>query len=578
MKKLSHSLLILLTIFLVNCSSDENQNNNADCETKIQLNENTNQDSKSNLAPSLIEQYQDSDDSNFGGEINLLWSDPPTLDPHLTTDGTSIGIVVELFSGLVKLNSNESPPVVADLAESWNISEDGTIYDFTLRPNLKFSDGELLTAEDVKWSFERAANPKTGSPVAEEFLGDIIGIKEIINGQKLTTEGISVINDRTIRIKIDAPKAYFLAKLSYPTAFILSKKNVEDKNNNWLESPIGTGPFILKDYTVGKEIILNRNDNFWDRKAYLDKIVFNLAGGVPMAMYENNEIDITGVTLADLERVEDKCSDLNNDLVTIPPRDAITYIAFNTNKAPFDDIKFRQALNHAIDKQLIADQVFSNLVIPADGIIPPNFPGYSEKISSLGFNLEKAQSLLAESKYASYNIDSSGPEIDISKIPRITLTIPGTGGSVGFTTEIIADMWRENLGIDINIQQVEWATYIQDLHKGRLQAWSGLAWEADYPDPQTFIDVLFRSDSSINYGSYNNKNVDDFIYQAQVEQDTKIRYELYNQAEQIIINEAPWLPLWWGTESISLVKPRIKNLKFYSLSVSRFKDVWIKDN
>ena len=141
MKKLSHSLLILLAIFLVSCSSDENQNNNADCETEIQLDENTNQDSKSNLAPSLLEQYQDSDDSNFGGEINLLWSDPPTLDPHLTTDGASIGIVVELFSGLVKLNSNESPPVVADLAESWNISEDGTIYDFTLRPNLKFSDG-----------------------------------------------------------------------------------------------------------------------------------------------------------------------------------------------------------------------------------------------------------------------------------------------------------------------------------------------------------------------------------------------------------------------------------------------------
>ena len=162
-------------------------------------------------------------------------------------------------------------------------------------------------------------------------------------------------------------------------------------------------------------------------------------------MYENNEIDITGITLADLERVEDKCSDLNNDLVTIPPRDAITYIGFNTNKAPFDDIKFRQALNHAIDKQLIADQVFSNLVIPADGIIPPNFPGYSEKISSLSFNLEKAKSLLVESKYVSYNIDSSGPEIDTSKIPRITLTIPGTGGSPGFTTEIIADMWRENL-------------------------------------------------------------------------------------------------------------------------------------
>ena len=155
-------------------------------------------------------------------------------------------------------------------------------------------------------------------------------------------------------------------------------------------------------------------------------------------------------------------------------------------------------------------------------------------------------------------------EIDTSKIPRITLTIPGTGGSVGFTTEIIADMWRENLGIDINIQQVEWATYIQDLHKGRLQAWSGLAWEADYPDPQTFIDVLFRSDSSINYGSYNNKNVDDFIYQAQVEQDTKIRYELYNQAEQIIINEAPWLPLWWHRVNI-ISEAELKILSFILL-------------
>ena len=576
MNKLCISILILLTLFLVNCSS--NGNLDTDCETEIPSSENTDKESNSNLAPSLIENNQDSDDDKSGGEINLLWSDPPTLDPHLTTDGTSIGIVVEIFSGLVKLSSNESSPVVADLAESWSISEDGKTYDFTLRPNLKFSNGELLSAEDVKWSLERAANPKTGSPVAEEFLGDIIGIKDIVDGKKITTDGITVINDRTLRIKIDAPKAYFLSKLSYPTAFILSKENVEDKNNNWLESPIGTGPFILKDYTVGKEIILNRNDYYWDRKAYLEEITFNLAGGVPMAMYENNEIDITGVTLADLERVEDQCSDLNNDVVTIPPRHAITYIGFNTSKPPFDDIKFRQALNHAVDKELIADQVFSNLVIPADGIIPPNFPGYSEKISSLSFNLEKAKSLLVESKYASYNGDSNSQEIDTSEIPRITLTIPGTGGSPGFTTEIIADMWRENLGIDINIQQVEWATYIQDLHKGRLQAWSGLQWEADYPDPQTFIDTLFRSDSSINYGSYNNKNVDNFINEAQIEQDVMSRYKLYNQAEQIIIDEAPWLPLWWGTDSKSLVKPRVKNLKFYSLSVSRFKDVWIKDN
>lgn len=577
MKKINHLILIFSIIILFSCSSNDNQKLDPDCETDAKSNETLDLNSRSNVAPSLLENSQNSINNKFGGEITLLWSDPPTLDPHLITDNTAIGIAVEIYSGLVKLSSKENTPVVPDLAESWSVSENGKIYEFILRPNLKFSNGDNLTAEDIKWSLERAANPKTGSTLAEEFLGDIIGIQDIIDGKKLTTDGITVLNERSIRIELDTPKAYFLAKLSYPTSFILNKNNVENNNNNWLESPVGTGPFILDTYTVGKEIILKRNDFFWDRKAYLEKVILNLSGGVPMAMYENDEIDITGISLADLERVEDKCSNLNSDLVIVPPRHAISYIGFNVNKPPFDDIKFRQALNHAIDKQLIADQVFSNLVTPADGIIPPNFPGYSEKIKSLDFNLDKAKSLLAESKYASYT-DNSSSSLDTSKIPRITLTIPGTGGSPGLTTEVITDMWRENLGVNINIQQVEWGTYLQDLHKGRLQAWSGLSWEADYPDPQTFIDVLFRSDSSVNYGDYSNNKVDKLVYEAQLEQDTSRRFSLYNEAEQIIISEAPWLPLWWGTESKSLVKPRIKDLKFYPISMSRFKDIWIINN
>jgi oligopeptide transport system substrate-binding protein len=327
---------------------------------------------------------------------------------------------------------------------------------------------------------------------------------------------------------------------------------------------VSTGPFILKEYRIGQRIRLARNDNYWDRLPYLDEVVFNLAGGVAMAMYENDEIYVTGVGLADLERVQDPTQEINKDLVEVPPNFSVSYVGFNMNEPPFDDVNFRQALNHAVDKQLIADQVFSNLVKPAYGIIPPGFPGYSAEIKGLEYNPDLAKDLLSQSAYA-----------DSTDRPRIVLTVPGTGGSPGLTTEVVADMWRQTLGIEIEIQQVEWATYIQDLHRGRLQAWSGLSWQADYPDPQTFIDVLFRSDSAINYGGYANSRVDDYVISAQTEQDATSRIRHYNDAEQIVVSEAAWLPLWWGVDSKALVKPWVKGYAFSSLTVAKFKDVWI---
>lgn len=499
-----------------------------------------------------------------GGVFNTLWSDPPTMDPHLVTDGTSYGIVIEVFSGLVRLGADTSNPFEPDLAESWSVLEGGTVYEFKLRNDLKFSNGDPVTAQDFKWSFERAAHPDTASTVAEEFLGDIVGIQDIVDGNASSASGIEVVDERTLRLTIDAPKAYFIAKLTYPTAFVLNKNNVESLGRNWSDEPVSTGPFILKEYRIGQRIRLARNDNFWDRTAYLDEVVFNLAGGVSMAMYENDEIDITSVGLADLERVQDPTEEINKDLVEVPPNFAVSYVGFNTNEAPFDDANFRQALNHAVDKQLIADQVFSNLVKPAYGIIPPGFPGFSAEIKGLEFDTQLAKDLLAQSAYA-----------DPATRPRIVLTVPGTGGSPGLTTEVVADMWRQNLGIEIEIQQVEWATYIQDLHRGRLQAWSGLSWQADYPDPQTFIDVLFRSTSAINYGGYANDQVDQYVVDAQTEQDATKRVEYYNNAEQIVISDAAWLPLWWGVDSKALVKPWVKDFQFSSLTIAKFKDVWI---
>ncbi|MDA1298028.1 MAG: peptide ABC transporter substrate-binding protein [Chloroflexi bacterium] len=519
------------------------------------------------IAPGLQDSTPLSGDNGgprAGGRFTLVYSDPPTLDPHLVVDGTSFGVVVELFSGLVSLD--KSLRIVPELAESWEVLEGGTVYKFRLRPGIKFSNGDPVTAQDFKWSLERAGRPETASAVAETYLGDIVGMQDLIDGDAGEASGIQVIDERNLRITIDAPKAYFLAKMTYPTAYVLNRKNVESGGNGWTDSPVGTGAFTLSEYRVGQRIRLARNENYWGRQAYLDEVFFNLSGGVSMAMYENDEIDITGVGLADLDRVNDPSEPLNRDLVDTPAQFGVQYIGFNVDKPPFDDPKFRQALNLAVDKELISSQVFADLFEPAFGIIPPDFPGFDPDLVGLRYDLDRAKQLLSESRYA-----------DAASRPRIVVTVPGSGGSPGLDVEVIADLWRQELGVNVEIQQVEWATYLQDLNRKRLQAWGGVAWQADYPDPQDFIDILFYSDTQGNRGNYSNARVDELIVQARTEQDIQERIKLYREAEQIIVEEAAWLPLWFDTERKALLKQRVQDYTFSQIAIPKFKDVWVTD-
>ena len=370
------------------------------------------------------------------GVFNRLWSDPPTLDPHLTSDTTSAGVVVEIFGGLVGFDT--SLRLIPDLADSWDISNDGLTYTFKIRNNAVFHDGTKVTAEDFKWSLERAVNPDTASPTAKTYLGDIVGVADALEGKSSEISGVKAVDDNTLQIEIDAPKAYFLAKLTYPTAYVVDRNNVSEGGLNWTDSPNGTGPFKLSDYKIGERIILERNDLYHLDKAKLAKIQMNLAGGSSMAMYENDEIDITGVGLFDLERIKDPVDPLNGDLVVADPGYSVNYIGFNVQEPPFDDSKFRRALNHAIDKELIAKEVYSDLVVPAYGILPPGFPGFNERLEGLRHDPVLAKKLLSESKYA-----------DPGTRPRIVITIPGTGGTPGLDLEVIINMWLETLGVEV---------------------------------------------------------------------------------------------------------------------------------
>lgn len=497
-----------------------------------------------------------------GGELIRLGEEPSTLDPHLTSDAESALYIVEIYGGLVTLDTEYK--IVPDLAKDWVVSPDRKTYTFTLRDDAKFHSGKKVTADDFKWSLERVTDPATLSTTVDTYLGDVVGVKEKLSGQAGEVSGVKVIDARTLQITIDAPKAYFLAKLTFPTAFVLDRENIES-NREWFKTPNGTGPFKLKEYRPGELIVLERFADYHLGPAYLDSIRFLLGGGTPMVMYENNEIHVAGVGLVDLDRVRDPGSPLSKELYQALPRFDTSYLGMNVEKPPFDDVKVRQALTYAMDKEQIASQVLMGLVATAYTVLPPGFPAYSPDLKGLKFDAAKAKQLLAQSKYGS----------DMANFPRITLTVPGAlGTAVGLDLEAIIAMWRENLGIEVEVQQVEFATFLRDLHAKRLQMFA-IAWIADYPDPQNFLDLQFHSKSLNNETNYSSAEVDRLLEAARIEPDEQKRFDLYRQAEQLILNDGPWIPLWHTGETNLLIKPEVKNYVLPQMVVPRFRFVWL---
>jgi oligopeptide transport system substrate-binding protein len=451
------------------------------------------------------------------------------------------------------------------LAESCSVSDDGMLYTFVLRENAKFHNGKPVTAHDVKWSIERASDPETLSGRVQDYLGDIVGVVDKLEGNASEVSGVRVIDDQTVEIAIDAPKSYFLAKLTYPTAFVIDREQVEN-NEDWLEQPNGTGPFKLETYDVGELIVLERNENYHLGPPHLESIQMILSGGSAMIMYENDEIHLTGVGLDDLPRLLEPSDPLNPQLHRSPQDFDVFYIGLNVAEPPFEDPKVRQALNYAIDLQSIADNVLDGRVSPATGVIPPGFPSYTHNLRSYQFNPDLARELMQSSTYA--DALASGD------FPRITLTISGSfGAAIPTYLEVILERWRQELGIEVDIQQTEWATFLQDVEDEKYQMFS-LGWIADYPDPENFLDLLFHSESGANHTKYGNPEVDRLLEEARIERDRERRFQIYNQVEQMILDDAPWVWTWFSGEGYALIKPEVSDYFLLQMSIPKYRYIY----
>jgi oligopeptide transport system substrate-binding protein len=482
------------------------------------------------------------------GELRRFGPDPVTLDPACASDAGSAEYIVEIFSGLVSFDRDLE--LIPDIAEDWDVSPDGTVYTFHLRTNVLFHDASRrVTADDFKFSMERALNPDTLSTVGEVYLDDIAGADDFIRGRADEVSGIQVIDDNTLEITIKAPNSVFLEKLSYPTAYVVDRREVGDstcfEGAEWTLSPNGTGPFKMGDWELGQRIELEPNNDFYlDPKPSLAKVTYILSGGSALTMYENDEIDVTGVGINDIESIRDPNNDLNAELVEAESLD-VYYIGFNTQEPPFDDPKVRQALSMAINKELLSDDILAGIVEPAQGVLPPGMPGYNQDLEGLPFDAEGARDLLDE---------AGGPEV----LQDVVLLTPGRGASPGDVLEAIVAMWTENLQLDfeIPIEQEDFGLFLRDIDESNFSMFS-LGWIADYPDPQNFLDIKLRSTSPNNETKYSNPEVDDLLDQALNEEDETKRNELYQEAELLIVEDAPWLPLYHSKTS-ALIKPYVE--------------------
>ncbi len=496
-----------------------------------------------------------------GGVLNLYGVDPHTLDPGVSGDATSHEYIMQVFSGLVRLDDNLAP--VGDIAERFELSEDGRTYTFYLRKNVKFHDGREVRAEDFKYSWERACAPATGSKTAEAYLGDIVGVKEVLAGEAAGISGVRVIDDYALEVTIDAPKSYFLAKMSYPTAFVVDRDNVSS-GGEWWRYPNGTGPFRLGEWQESSLLILERNELYYGEVARVDSVVFQLYGGVPMNLYETGEIDVTGVYTYYIDRVTDERGPFYQDL-RVYPELSFFYIGFNTEKPPFDDENIRRAFCHAVNKDKLASLIFRDMVQPAGGILPPGMPGYNENLAGLEYDLELARELISNSKYG-----------DVANLPPIKITDAGYGGLISSDLEAIIYEWRENLGVEVEVRQLEPERYLYHLDE-ELDEMYFSGWIADYPHPQDFLDILFRSGAENNYGGYANPEVDSLLDRANVEPDREASLVLYQQAEQKLVSDAACLPLWFGQNYV-LVKPYVNGYELNAMGLPVLNEVSLEEH
>lgn len=466
-----------------------------------------------------------------------LHSEPPTADPGIAEDTTSGAIVRATFDGLTRTGADGKP--LESAAEKVEVSSDLRTYTFKIRDS-KWSNGDPVTAHDFEYAWKRALDPQTASNYAYQLYFIKNGEKFNKGQGKKEDVGVKALDDKTLQVTLENPTPFFLELTAFYTYYPVNKRVVE-ADPKWAaeaKTHVGNGPFKLTEWEHKSKLVLTKNDNYWDKdKVKLDRIEFSMVEdeNTELSMFDNGELDWAGAPLSNLPTDALPALKEAGKVTTVPISGTYMY-KFNTEKPPFNNVKIRKAFVYAINRQLIIDNVTQANQQPALGFIPP-----SQSVGNGPFfqdhDTEKAKQLLAEGM----------KELGITKLPPITLSF-NTSENHKKIAEAIQDQWKKEFGIDVKLENKEWKVFIEDLHQGNFQI-ARMGWLADYNDPLTFLDLFKEKDGGNNDTRWENPKYKEALNLSAVEADREKRTKLLAQAEQILMEDMPILPIYFYTDS-----------------------------
>ena len=459
--------------------------------------------------------------------VVAMSADIVTMDPANQNDTTSSVLMNHVYNTLMEVNDDGE--LVGDLAESYEVSEDGTSYTFHLYENACFSDGTPVTAEDVKFTYERAAeSPKSKSDVE-------------------AVDNIEVIDEKTVKMNLKKPYAPFITKTTDSGLCILSKAHVESvENYGDVDTVLGSGAFIPTEWVPNDHYTLVRNENYWKEAPIATSIEVRVIpeGSARTIALEAGEVDIVwGVDPIDCVNVES-----NPDVLLLSqPSASIEYMGMNTSKEKFSDVRVRQAINMAIDQQTFIDTIIEGRGTPANSYINAMIPGWTDEVTAYEYNIEKAKELMAEAGYP----DGFDCSIYVN-------------GDTRTRSATIVQAQLAEIGINVEISTYEWGALLEILTAGDHElfflGWSNSSFDAD---GSTF--ALFHSS---NWGATGNRawlddeQVDSLIEQAQVETDNAKRMELYKELQFRLKELAPWVPIYYKDDNVG-VRADLKGFRLH---------------
>lgn len=492
--------------------------------------------------------------------VFVLNNEPDGIDPNVTNNSFATPFLSNCFEGLVTYD--EKGEVVPGNAESWESNDDLTVFTFHLREGLKWSDGTALTANDYVYSALRVLTPETTSQYVNMISDYVVNGQEFYDGTASAEDvGIKAPDDNTLEFTLKAPCPYFIDLVSMWVYFPVQQATIEANGDKWTasaEAYVSNGPFKITEMNMGESMVLEKNENYWNAEnVTLEKLTFRyvLDTSTALTAYESGEVDgVRTVPSSDLARLKAE----NAGLVSTPNYGTV-YYDINCSKEPYNNPLVRKALNLAIDREALINNVAQVDGQPAYSFLAPGYvvdgkdvtEGRSDYGLSSTADVEGAKAALAEAGYP----DGEG-------FPTLQLSFY-SDDNVKKIAEAIAEMWEKNLGITVEVSSAEWAVFYDAVQSGNYEV-AAMGWSADYVNPMSFLPLLYTNDVT-NNSFYSNPDYDAIVDQIKVEKDPAKFAELVLQADELVSAEYPVLGLYYKSNTY-LIKDYIEGVYMVSSS------------